>query len=477
MRVDPKNANTMAGDPPGGDAAAPGAAREPLREVPRVIVACLFIGLAARQAAFVHRHAINVLYWDQWDFFQPLFNHQGLWETFDRQHGPHREGLGLVLTRALAYASGWNSRWDAFAVCALMVGAALMCLILAARFGIGGRSILLAAVPLLFMNTHQYEIYVGAVNLSYAGVPLALFMAFCLSWFARSQAWRLASVAVLTFLLIFTGFGLFVGVLTPFLLALEALQAWRARERRHSLRAALALLFVCAAWGIFLHGYTFQPAVEGFRFPYERPVEYVVFIARMLGHFFGTALLSAGELAFGLCVAGALVAISAWNGIRCALRGVEREPRSVVLFCLASFALLFCINCSVGRAFTGPIAPYSSRYVALLIPGGVAILLQAAELSGRRLIFWLALAFTAFLVPATAFPRPYEVWGANWYTEGRRAWKAEYLRTHDEAGADKAAHFPIYPGRLGERLRYLEEHGLNLYLPSPDPEPPAAAPR
>jgi hypothetical protein len=294
-------------------------------------------------------------------------------------------------------------------------------------------------------------------------------MAYCLSWFVRDRARRLGAITVLTFLLIFTGFGMFVGLLTPVLLALEALQAWRAGERRHALGSAGALVLACAAWGLFARGYTFEPAVAGFRFPYEHPMEYLVFTARMVGHFYGTPLLSTSEFVLGLAVAAVLLVICAWNGVRCALRGVEREPRSVVLFCLSAYSILFCVNCAVGRVFTGPIAPYASRYVALLIPAGVAMLLQASVLAHRRPFFWLALAYTALLVPATAFPRPYEVWGANWYSNGRSAWKAEYLRTLDKAAAEKAAHFPIYPGNLDDRLKYVREHHLNLFLPSSGP--------
>ena len=434
-----------------------------------LLAAAVFAWLGVRQLMFVNTHAVNVLYWDQWDFYRPLFENQGWWETFTRQHGPHREGLGLVLTRLIADASGWNSRWEAFAVCLIMIGAAAAALVLASRFGTRSRPILLAAVPLLFLNTHEYEIYVGAVNLSYAAVPMALLMAYCLSWFLRGRALRLGAVTALTFMLVFTGFGMFAGLLTPPLLALEAGQAWRAGERRHAAWVALALALACASWALFARGYTFQPAVAGFRFPYEHPAQYLLFIARMLGHFYGAPLLSAPEIALGLAVAAALVAIAAWNGARCAVRGVEKDPRGVVLFCLSAFSILFCVNCAVGRVFMGPIAPYSSRYDALLIPAGVAILLQAAALAQRRPFRWTALAYTALLVPATAVARPYEVWGANWYTEGRAAWKAEYLRTLDQAAADKAAHFPIYPGNLDDRLEYVRQHQLNLFLPPSGP--------
>jgi len=445
-----------------------GATRETARWFGRALLGCAFAILAVRQALFVNAHAVNILYWDQWDFYQPLFQGQGWWATFARQHGPHREGLGLIVTRLLADLSGWNSRWEAFAVLAIMASAAGLGVLLAEHCGMRGRLLLLAGVPLLFFNAHEYEIYVGAVNLSYAAVPLALLMAYCLSWFVRGTAGRMAAISVLSFLLIFTGFGLFVGLLTPLLLVTEAVQSWRSGERRHCAMALAALACSAAAWAAFAHGYTFQPAVAGFRFPYERPFQYLVFAARMLGHFFGTPLQSVQELITGSAVALALVAIAAWNGWRCLSAGVARSPRSAVLFCLAAFALLFCLNCAVGRVFTSAIAPYSSRYVALMVPAGMALLLQLGGLVRARYA-WLALLYTLLLVPSTAFLRDYEASGANWYSDGRRAWKEEYLRTRDEAGAARAAHFPIYPAPLGERLKFLEDRNLNLFHDSPHP--------
>jgi hypothetical protein len=324
-------------------------------------------------------------------------------------------------------------------------------------------------VPLLFLNVHQYENFVGAVNLSYGAVPMVLFMAYCLSWFVADNLWRLLAIGSLTFLLIFSGFGLFVGVLAPPLLAIEAVQAWRARERAHAAMAVGAIAITGAGWALFARGYTFQPAVAGFRFPYEKPLEYLIFVGRMLGNFFGTAVLSRWELVVGLAAAAGLAAISVWNGFRCVRRGVAREPRSVVLFCLAAFALLFCANCAIGRVFTGPIAPLAPRYATLLIPGGLAIFLQLDTLVPRGAIAWLAIIYTALLIPGTAVQRADEVYGANWYAEGRRAWKAAYLETHDEAAADRISHFSVYPASLGDRLRYLEDHRLNLFLPPPSP--------
>jgi hypothetical protein len=439
--------------------------RGPLGSVAAWLAAGIFAGLAWRELRFVNIHAVNMMYGDQWDIYQPMFLGQGWWETFDLQHGPHRQGIGLVLTRILAGLSGWDSRWDAFATSLIMIGAAALGIRLAFRFGIQRRPMLLAALPLLFLNVHQYEIFTGAVNLSYGAVPMFLFMAYCLCWFMPGNAGRLLAIGALTFLLIFSGFGLFVGILTPPLVGIEAAQAFRARQRSHAILAILAFAITGCGWALFARGYTFQPAVAGFRFPYERPLEYLVFAGRMLGNFFGAAVLSREELAVGLTALLCLAAIGIWNAIRCVRRGVTNEPRSVVLFCLATFALLFCANCAIGRVFTGPIAPLAPRYASLLIPAGLAIFLQLGELAKRRRFAWLPVLYTLLLVPGTAIQRPDEIYGANWYSEGRRSWKDAFLKTHDEGEANRISNFSVYPAPLGERLRYLEDHKLNLFLP------------
>ena len=128
------------------------------------VVAAVFAGLAWRQLEFVNISAVNMMYADQWDLYQPMFLGQGWWETYALQHGPHREGIGLVLTRALAIASGWDSRWEAFAASILLIGACALGLRLARLFGVARNSLLLVAVPLLFLNVHQYETFVGSVN-------------------------------------------------------------------------------------------------------------------------------------------------------------------------------------------------------------------------------------------------------------------------------------------------------------------------
>lgn len=434
-----------------------------------MVPGAVFAALAWRQLRFVDRYAVNILFFDQWGFYYPLFHGQGWWETFDRRHGPHRQGIGLVVTRMIAELGAWNSRWDAFAVSGVLIASALVALVLLRRCGSRAGFAAALAVPVLFFNVHQFEAFVGASNLSHGAMPVLLLLAFCLACFIGNAGGRLAALSLLTFLLIFTGFGLFAGLLAPVLFAVEAVQALGAGERRHALLSAAALGSVAVSWMLFAHGYVFDPAEPNFHFPYEKPIQYPVFVARMLANFFGWAAPGAGPVVLGLALAAVLVAVCVRHGRICLRSGVANEPRSTVLLFLAAFEILYCASTAIGRVMHGDSAPLASRYVTLLIPAGLVIVMELSSLRPGRAAFWSCLVFAAAIAPGSLVLRGGEVATVNWYHDIKASWKAAYLATHDEAEATRRAGFAMYPVPLTYELSYLEKHRLNLFAPGADP--------
>src|SRR5215831_5809662 len=84
----------------------------------RIIVAAIAIAftvLGIRLYAFINRSAVNVMFWDQWDFLSGLFEGATAWRIFFWQHGPERQGLGGLLIKAVYVLSDWDDRAHAFA--------------------------------------------------------------------------------------------------------------------------------------------------------------------------------------------------------------------------------------------------------------------------------------------------------------------------------------------------------------------------
>jgi hypothetical protein len=90
--------------------------------------------LAFRLFLTIRTEAVNIFYWDQWPFNDPiLFHPQPLWQAFLHQHGPHRQGLGAFAGLVVGRLSQWNTRTDAFAIGITVVIASLCALWLKKR--------------------------------------------------------------------------------------------------------------------------------------------------------------------------------------------------------------------------------------------------------------------------------------------------------------------------------------------------------
>lgn len=448
-----------------GDRAAtpPWSIRQAAARWTELLVVLAFILLALRQHLFVDRYVVNVMFWDQWDLYRPLFQGGNLWEVFSWQHGPHRQGVGAFLTAILANLSGWNSRWDAFAVSFVLIAAAWLGLRLARRCGVSGLALIV--IPLTFFNLRQYEIFVAAANVSHGAMPLLLLMAVCLTWFIERDRVRYGLLALLTFLSIFTGFGLFTGLVVPLLLLCDL---WHRRRKNHRAGALwLSLAGIALAWLLFAHGYRFDPAVQGFRFPHEHPWEYLLFMASMVNNFFGIRGHGAASVGMGILLLLWLAILAGSHLPRLWRHGLKGQERSAVIATLALFALIYCAQTAVGRVVLGwREAAGASRYVPLLIPAVLAMYLHLAGLPNRFRPMLLCLLLASLLIFGTL-----RLHGADYrfiahHFFGRVTWKAAYLATWNMGKAGELSNFNIYPAmHIDDRLDFLRQHKLNLFNP------------
>jgi hypothetical protein len=189
----------------------------------------------------------------------------------------------------------------------------------------------------------------------------------------------------------------------------------------------------------------------------------------MLANFFGLSRPGAAPVAFGLFLALVMIGVCAWHGRRCLKHGVASEPRSTVLFFLSAYEIIYFSSAAVGRVMAGETAPLASRYVTLLIPAGLVIVLELSSLRRGRAAFWSCLVFALAIAPGCLTLQAWEVVSVNWYHDVKVSWRAAYLATHDEKEADRRAKFVMYPVHLTYELSYLETNRLNLFKPGTGP--------
>ncbi len=359
---------------------------------------------------------------------------------------------------------------DSFIVGASIFAAMLLALRLKCKL-FGALSYSDVSIPVIFLTLQQSEIVVGAANPASAGLPLLLMMLYCLILLGRNQWLKYSLILALNFLLIYTGYGLFMGAATIAVFSLECYWSWRHMTSVPFAQALTGLIVAAASLASFFVHYTFSPGVECFEIPHRHLLQYPQLTALMFAAFVvpRPLHLSLGMTALGVTILLVVIAVLGWHVLR--LLKDARRHAALVGAVLLSYSLLFSANAAVGRLCLGLEMAYSSRYVTLLIPAFLAIYfyLLAKSWHGKR-NFVLAL-WVLLLLPA-AVRKPWEE--VRWYSNGKRDWANCYVRTENIQYCDQSANFALYPHpepiglQLQQKLDYLKQHRLNLFdEPSP----------
>jgi hypothetical protein len=429
---------------------------------PVLAVAAVLLIAACRLVQAVERYSVNLVFWDQWDFYTPLFRHASLWQVFTWQHGPHREGIGLVLDKFVLDASRWSSRSEALFMVTALVAAAVVALLLKSQI-FGGIQCGDLVIPCLFLTFAQMEVLVGEENPSYSALPELLIALYCLAWMFPKPVARYTAVLAINFLLIYTGFGFFMGVLTIGVLLLDLRRALRSANSSAALPVGALLLAVASIASFFYH-YRFEPAVPCFHFPDAHLLNYPWFIGLMMAYFLGLRAVVLASVAGGFLTLAA-VTILFWHAARL-WRNREWSAADRTIVILAGFSLLFAANAAVGRVCLGlPESAQFSRYMGLLAPAFLAIYFHLLTWRKSLLHTVFLCLFVIAILPGTArMPNGYS---PQVVRDGKMAWKTCILQNGNIDFCDHATGFPVYPNprrtNLLDKLQFLQKNGLNLY--------------
>ena len=441
-------------------------------EAPLVISGSVI--LAVRLFLLVSRYAVNIFYNDQWDFYDAtLFQKHPLWEIFRWQYGPHRLGLGPLISKLLEPYFRWNSRGEAFLATAIVTAAAVAALYLKTRLW-GRLRWFDLAIPLIFFTPAQFESLWITPDLAHGPLPVLLMVLYCLALTCEAAATRYTLALLLNFVAIYTGFGLLIGFITPLWLLLDYCSR---REGRRSANWLLVLLALSlASLGSFFVGYRLDPDAQCFSLQPHGVVRYLNFTALMLAHFLGAR--SSRPFVWEL-LGGVLLAAMLWVVASFGKRLWNRRSyagRNLIPGILVGYGLIFCAATAYGRACFGPYVAFSSRYTEYVELGMLGLYLYALQLDApgflrpwaRKLLPGLLLAFLA--MGAGAVQREDRI-DMRYYYTAKESWRKCYLKTEDIQGCDKAAQFTIYPVAertgLKEKLEFLKRTKQNLYSASP----------
>jgi hypothetical protein len=438
------------------------------RYLPHFLVSATYLLLGVRFFALISQYAVNILFWDQWDFDDAtLFQHHSILEMFRWEHAPHRQGLGALLQKLIDPSIHWNGRDEAFIVGAIIFSAAVLALLLKVRlYGAVGYSDVI--IPLLFLTPLQYETLVVTPNFAHGSLPSLLTVLYCFCWLIRPYHWKYVCVLLVNFLLIYTGFGIFMGVVTPALLALDYYAKTRHLAPKYQWGSALALTISIASLASFFASYQFQSAAQCFSFAPRNPAVYFWFAALMFVSAAGLKILSLTPAT----LIGAVVLLLLFVGLLVTLRRLLAKQsdiwsRDAAVAALLAYCTVFCLNTAYGRMCLGLATAGASRYTPYVVLGLFGLYLYALSIRRRDLRVLLVLALLVFAALGARPLNRKDAWIILNISNGKRVWRQCYLARHDTDECDALTNFKVHPRpdetHLQEKLDFLERNHLNLF--------------
>lgn len=266
----------------------------------KILFGFIVIVATVRLLYYTNHYSVNILYWDEWDFYDAFFEDQSLIEIFNFQFGPHKQGLAFILTKFIDHYSDWNTRYISFTSSLFLIATAATYLILKQKT-IGKIQFFDIVIPLIVLTPAQFSLFSGVPNLSHGPMPVFLISLYCLT-LLNSKSWlRNTLLIILTFNLLYSGFGLVIGFITPLLFLTDSLFFTKQKNKKETLLSLLFLVVSLACIFLFLHDYKHHPNSDIHLLGFTELWKYFYFVAISYLNFFFSSI-QFGFLGFGILI-------------------------------------------------------------------------------------------------------------------------------------------------------------------------------
>ncbi len=421
--------------------------------------------IAACWFYFVKKYSVNLLFSDAWDFHRVFIWDYTLLKQFHFQFGPHRMGIGLVITGWLNALSGWNSNWISIVIAFLIFLSFLVYLFVKYRL-FRNINFFDVVIPVIVLSFTQYEVLNITPFLSYSGVPAILVSLICLTLFVKSRLLRNILLLFLNLNLVWSAFGFFMGLVTIMLFASETIIDFTCGRKKSGFIGFVSFLIAVFTLVLFFKGYKTDYASVHILILWSKPWQYLQYISHSYAGFFGFKHIGMLPFVFGFMVFSVVVFVLIKSLIGIYSRTNQDEKQvlmSKMSFILVAYSLLFVVNLAFGRLRLGFEFAGSSRYMVYLVPSiiGVYFYLNSLSLPKKSLLIPVFFIFIIFMqLSSVKSVKDMEAWYAM-----KSNWKYNYLKYEDADKADSVCHFRVHPNNasIQDVLDYLKKHELNLY--------------
>jgi hypothetical protein len=433
-------------------------------------VFAVFVLCASRLLWIVRTYAVNVFIGDQWFYHEPtLFHRQSVWTIFFWQSSPWRQGLGGLLSLWVGSLSHWNSRYESWIAACLIIAGCLLALCLKVKIT-GDLSAWDFLIPLFVLSPVEYQTVVGVTHYSHGPLPFLLVILFCFAWTIRLYFLKYPLIVTIGFLCTYTGYGVFIGILCPAVIALDLWTRWSETSKKERKTGIISLVFSFLTLSTFFYGFRFSDGVcpahafvnpaTGLVVSYPNLLHHFLFVAFMFGNYVG---LKATIILVPAVLGGSAILLFVIIELAISLR---RRPLQIVPFVLIAYSVLFAVTTAQGRMCLGLSAALGSRYMIYLVPAFLGIYLLAIS-NRARMAHFIVLSILASVALSGSFSihRSDQDDMAE-IQRLRLGWSECYLFEHNllDCNHKTGATIYSYPNTIQSQLDFLQRNHLNLFF-------------
>ncbi len=427
-------------------------------KLPRFIAGALLTGtvlLGARFFWFTRSFAGTLPYMDQLELYWPFIHNPSPLSLFLYQYGPHRQGMGYILTYAVAAVSQWNIPTEITLNALVQIGTCIA--LLALKRAVFHRwHITDIFIPLVVFSYRYTESFTIVPNISLAVFPIFLTFLGIYVWFILTTPWKYALTAAIAVIVLFSGFGMLTLPLFALLICVPLFRFPNSDIKYAHIITPLLILI--SGTSAFFYNYQFDPAVSCQVNPLIDWPVYSSFIGTEVTSYFirPNSLLPLHGEYLGLTVwisLGILLGLSvnsywqnnhrSYHGIHIVLLGIP------VLFAAASAFARTCLGVEAARA---------GRYAIFFIPGLISLYFLLLRFKGMLARGTLIAFVSLFMLNEVVVSRGYTEVAKNHYQSMER-WHTCYTQHSSIPYCNDVTQFSLIPARMntmaGEILRHI----------------------
>jgi hypothetical protein len=324
-------------------------------------------------------------------------------------------------------------------------------------------------IPLILFIPSQYETLFVTVNLSHGSMPLILILLYCLGWTVPTPLLRCSLILLINFLAIYTGFGIFLGIITP--IALAADYYWNQRHLKAAkYYLAASLVLSIASFGSFFIQYTFATAVDCSPNIFKAPWVYTQFVCLIFANSLGARGIETFHVMVGVILVLAMLAALVMIGRNFIMKEEKRGPRDIIIAILILYCILFSLNTAYGRSCVGLEAAPESRYIIYMGLGLLGLYFYLLTIRKTELGLILLVVLTISLI-GTIPIRSLDERAMEAYSFLKTKWRQCYLDISDIDQCNQLVGEGVYPDpertHLKAKLDFLKQTKQNLYSDVP----------